>query len=69
MVNTEKYISSQSMAARPTTTDDMVCRNCMFANSELPTAHCNMYRPGETYKPTSVLLGGSCPTFRRRANE
>lgn len=68
-MNTEKYIKSQSQASKPMTVNDMVCRNCLFKSDELPTAHCNMYRPGESYKPASVLLGKLCPKFRRRIND
>lgn len=68
-MNTEKYIDSQSRASKPITTDDMICKHCLFKNDELPTAHCNMYRKGESYKPSSVLLGGSCPSYRRNFNE
>lgn len=68
-MNTEKYIDSQARAAKPMTADDMQCLHCLFKNPNLPTAHCNMHRPGESYKPASVLLGGSCPSFRRNYDE
>lgn len=68
MTNEEKYIRSQSRAAKPITNNDMICESCMFNIPELPPAHCNMYRPNESYKPNSVLLGGSCPSYRRRVN-
>lgn len=68
-MNAEKYIDSQARAAKPVTVDDMQCLHCLFKNPNLPMAHCNMYRPGESYKPASVLLGRSCPTFRRNFDE
>lgn len=63
-MNVKKYIESQAKAAKPITTDDMLCRLCLFNNSSLPPAHCNMYRPGESYKPASVILNGFCPQFK-----
>lgn len=65
-MNSKRYIESQAKAAKPITTDDMLCKLCVFTNDNLPPAHCNVYRPGESYKPTSAILNDSCPDFRRR---
>ena len=67
-MNAKKYIRSQSKASKPITIDDLICKDCIFSNPDLPTAYCNMYRPGESYKPASALTGNSCPSFRRKVN-
>lgn len=58
----DKYIRSQSMAAKPITNDDLICRLCKFRGSK--TAYCKIYNPNTGMKPNEILKGSDeCDYF------
>ena len=55
MSNIKKW-SDDKLSFDEITNENLVCKNCIFANEKGPVARCKKFN----IKPNKVLLGGTC---------
>ena len=54
--------SNDKLGFKSVTNDDLVCKDCKYANDINPVGRCMVF----TVKPNKVLLGGECNEFKNK---